>query len=208
MNGASNVAQVLLNRYKYHHVETLFIFRLLASSIPRSSALLHGRRCSSVRFLIPWANSLHQSFMTHLIILLDTIQKDRHKFKEWGSQKSDMNLYFESGRDILRKQLTAKSFIADIRTGSKYPIDERNKLFSFQIKATLKATTLGICMCTTELLLWKNRKSSTCYPISLFKRDSTADIFLQIFNFSWTSCFKKQLQTTDFNGFSFAQNVK
>ena len=107
-------------------------------------------------------------------------------------------------RDILRKWLTAKSFIVDIRPGSKYPCDERNKLFSFQIKATLKATTIGIRMCTTELLLWKNRKSSTCYPISLFKRDSTTDIFLQIFKFFWRSYFKKQLQSTYCKGFSFA----
>ena len=81
--------------------------------------------------------------MTHLIILLDTIQKDRHKFKEWGSKKNGMNLYFQTSRisttDIfMQKSLTAKSFIVDIRPGSKYPSDERNKLFSFQIKATLK----------------------------------------------------------------------
>ena len=59
-----------------------------------------------------------------------------------------MNLYFESSRisttDILRKWLTAKSFIVDIRPGSKYPCNARNKVFRFQIKATLRATTLGI----------------------------------------------------------------
>ena len=104
-------------------------------------------------------------------------------------------------RDILRKQLTAKSFIVDIRPGSKYPCDERNKLFSFQIKATLKATTIGIRMCTTELLLWKNRKSSTCYPISLFKRDSTADIFLQIFNFFGQAILKNSSQPLIVKGF-------
>ena len=97
-----------------------------------------------------------------------------------------------------------KSFILDIRPSFKYPSDERNKLFSFQIKATLKATVLGIRMCSTELLLWKNEKSSTCYPINLFKRDSTADIFLEKFNFLWISYFKKQLQTTDCRGFLFA----
>ena len=48
----------------------------------------------------------------------------------------------------------------------------------FQKKATLKATTLGIRMCCTELLLWKNQKGSTRYPMILYKRDSTADIFL------------------------------
>ena len=77
----------------------------------------------------------------------------------------------------------AKNFIVDIRSGFKYASDEGNKLFSFQIKATLKATTLGIRMCSTELLRWKNQKSSTCYPMTLFKGDSTADILLEIFNF-------------------------
>ena len=65
-------------------------------------------------------------------------------------------------RAFRRKQLTAKSFIIDIRPGSKYPSDERNKLFSFQIKATLKATTLGIRMYSAELLLWKDQKGLTC----------------------------------------------
>ena len=99
-------------------------------------------------------------------------------------------------RAFLRKQLTAKSFIVDIRPGSKYPSDERNKLFSFQIKATLKVTALGTRMCSTELLLWKNQKGSTCYPTTLFKRDSITDNFLEIFNFFWASYFKKQLPTT------------
>ena len=38
-------------------------------------------------------------------------------------------------------------------------------------------TILGICMCSTELLLWKNQKRSTRYPMTLQKRDSIADIF-------------------------------
>ena len=70
------------------------------------------------------------------------------------------------------------SFIVDIRSGSEYPSDERNKLFSFSKKVTLKATILGIRMCSTELLLWKNQKGSTRYPMILYKRDSTADIFV------------------------------
>ena len=86
-------------------------------------------------------------------------------------------------RPFLRKQLTAKSFIVDILPGFKYPSDEQNNHFSFQVKPTLKTTTLGIRMCSTELLLWKNQKSSTCYPITLFKWDSIAEIFLEIFNF-------------------------
>ena len=40
-------------------------------------------------------------------------------------------------------------------------------------------TALGICMCSTELLLWKNQKRSTRYPMTLQKRDSIADIFLE-----------------------------
>ena len=59
-----------------------------------------------------------------------------------------------------RAFLMAKSFIVDVRPGLKYPSNERNKLFSFQIKATLKAKILGIRMCSTELLLWKNQKDS------------------------------------------------
>ena len=96
-------------------------------------------------------------------------------------------------RPLLGKQLTARSFIVDILPGFKYPSDERNYHFSFQIKATLKSTTLAICMCCTELLFWKNQKSSNCYPITLFKWDSIADTFLEILNFFWTSYFKKQL---------------
>ena len=38
-------------------------------------------------------------------------------------------------------------------------------------------TILGICMCSTELLPWKNQKRSTCYHMTLQKRDSIADIF-------------------------------
>ena len=58
---------------------------------------------------------------------------------------NDMNLHLESSRTSTTKRfcenrLTAKTFIVDIRPGSKYTSDERNKLFSFQIKATLKAT--------------------------------------------------------------------
>ena len=82
-----------------------------------------------------------------------------------------MNLYLEFSRTctaevFLRKQLTAKSFILHIRPGCQYPSDEQNKLFSFSTKATLKATILGIPMCSTELLLWKNQKGLTGYPIT------------------------------------------
>ena len=48
------------------------------------------------------------------------------------------------------------------------------------MKATFKTTTLDIRMCSTELLLWKNQKGLTRYPVTLYKRNSTADIFLGI----------------------------
>ena len=57
----------------------------------------------------------------------------------------------------------------DIRPASEYHSDERHKIFSFSKKATLKATILGIRMCSTELLLWKNQKGSTRYPMILHK---------------------------------------
>ena len=38
-------------------------------------------------------------------------------------------------------------------------------------------------MCSTGLLLWRNQKGSNRYPMILYKRDSTADIFLSIFKF-------------------------
>ena len=38
-------------------------------------------------------------------------------------------------------------------------------------------------MCSTKLLLWKNQKDSTHYPMTLYKQDSTTDVFLGIFNF-------------------------
>ena len=110
-------------------------------------------------------------------------------------KKYDMNFYLESSRistmELFLRKLTAKSFIVDIRPGSRYLSDERNKLFSFSIKATLKPTTLGIRMCSTELLPWKNRNSSTCYPMFLCKRDSTADIFLRIFKLYLDKLFHK-----------------
>ena len=65
----------------------------------------------------------------------------------------------------------------DIRPASEYHSDERHKIFSFSKKATLKATILGIRMCSTELLLWKNQKGSTRYPMILYKWVSTAEFF-------------------------------
>ena len=43
------------------------------------------------------------------------LKRDRHKYKEWGWKKNDMNL--------------------NIRPGSEYHSDERNKLFSFSKKS-------------------------------------------------------------------------
>ena len=51
------------------------------------------------------------------------------------------------------------------------------KIQFFKKKVTAKATVLGIRMCSTGLLLCKNQKGSTRYPMILYKRDSTADIF-------------------------------
>ena len=44
---------------------------------------------------------------------------------------------------------------------------------------SFKSYYLGIRMCSRELLLWKNQKGSTCYPTTLYKRNSTTDIFLR-----------------------------
>ena len=105
---------------------------------------------------------------------------------------------------FLRKQLTAKSFIVDIRPGSKYRSDKQNKCFSFQVKATLKATTLGIRMCLHNCYSGKSHKGLTRQPMILCKRYSTPNILLGIFSFFWTSYFTKQLKTTDCKGFLFA----
>ena len=117
-------------------------------------------RNSSLRLLIPCAIVCCDPFIDFIGHYL---KRDTHKYKEWGWKKNDMNL--------------------DIWPGSEYHYDERNKLFSFSKKATLKATTLSIRMCSTELLLSKNQKGSTRYPVILYKWDSKADIFLWIFNF-------------------------
>ena len=54
-----------------------------------------------------------------------------------------------------------------------------------------KATTLSICTCSTKLLCWKNQNGSICYPMVLYKRCSTADIFLGIFFFFFDKLFRK-----------------
>ena len=56
-------------------------------------------------------------------------------------------------KNVINLYLDIFSFIVDIRPGPEYSSDERNKLFSFSKKVTLKATILGIRMCSTELLL-------------------------------------------------------
>ena len=55
--------------------------------------------------------------------------------------------------------------------------DKETQFFNNK-KVTLKATILGIRMCFTGLLLWKNQEGSTRYPMVLYKRNSKADIFL------------------------------
>ena len=61
---------------------------------------------------------------------------------------------------------------------------------------------------SAELLLWKNQKGWTRYPMVLFKRNSTADILLGILHFFWRRYLTKQLQTTDYKGLLFVQNAK
>ena len=75
------------------------------------------------------------------------------------------------------------SCIIDIQPGSEYSSDERNKLSSFFKRSYFKGYYFSIRMCSTESILWKNQKGSTRYPMILYKWDSTADIFLWMFNF-------------------------
>ena len=123
-------------------------------------------------------------------------------FKNRQTQIKRMKLKIEQHELVFRiqsniydgafsRKLTAKSFIVDIRRGSKYPSYGRNVLFSFSIKATLKVTTSGIRVCSTELLLWKNQKGSTCYSMTFYKQDSTTDIFLWISIFFSDKLFHK-----------------
>ena len=53
---------------------------------------------------------------------------------------------------------------------SIYKLNSADKETDFQKKV--------FRMCSTGLLLWRNQKGSTRYPIISYKRDSTADIFL------------------------------
>ena len=65
--------------------------------------------------------------------------------------------------------LRKKSFIVDIWSRSKYPSHERNKLFSFQTKAT------------TVLQVFAYALQNYCSGKTRKVRNSTADIFLEIF---------------------------
>ena len=104
----------------------------------------------SLRLLIPCAIFCYDALID---FIGQYLKRGRYKYKEWGWKKNDTNLYLE-----------IFSFIVDIRPGSEYHSDERNKLFGFSKKANLKATILGIRMCSTELLLWKNRKARLVTP--------------------------------------------
>ena len=53
-------------------------------------------------------------------------------------------------------------------------------------KSYFKATTLGVRMCSTEL-----QKDLARYPMALYKRDSTTDIFFGIFKFFSDKLFHK-----------------
>ena len=66
--------------------------------------------------------------------------------------------------------------------------DKKTQFFK---KVTLKAIILGIQMYSTWLLLWKNQEGSTCYPMILYKQDSTAVVFLWIFKFFSDKLFHK-----------------
>ena len=104
----------------------------------------------SLRLLIPCAIFCYDALID---FIGQYLKRGRYKYKEWGWKKNDTNLYLE-----------IFSFIVDILPGSEYHSDERNKLFGFSKKANLKATILGIRMCSTELLLWKNRKARLVTP--------------------------------------------
>ena len=61
-------------------------------------------------------------------------------------------------------------------------------------------------MCSTKLLLWKNQKGSTHYPMTLYKRDSTADVFLGIFNFFGQSISENSSKPLIVKGFYLLKN--
>ena len=161
-----------------------------------------------MRLLIPCAIISYDAltdFIGHIS------KRDRHKYQDNEVEKERHKLVFRIQSNIydgaLLQRLTAKSFIVDIRPGSKYPSDERNKLFSFSIKATLKATTLGICMCSTELLLWKNPKVWLVTPCFYVNETPPLTFSYEHSNYFWTSYFTKQFRTTDCKWF-FKLNCK
>ena len=145
-----------------------------------------------MRLLIPCAIISYDAltdFIGHIS------KRDRHKYQDNEVEKERHELVFRIQSNIydgaLLQRLTAKSFIVDIRPGSKYPSDERNKLFSFSIKATLKSyyfRYLHVLYRTTTL---EKSESLTCYPMFLCKRDSTADIFLWTFKLFLDKLFHK-----------------
>ena len=61
----------------------------------------------------------------------------------------------------------------------------------FKKEVAVKATILDIRTCSTGLLLWRNQKGLTRYLMILYKRDSTADIFLLVFKFFSDKLFHK-----------------
>ena len=83
------------------------------------------------------------------------------KITKWGKNLQSGAKKSQSGAVITKWGITHVinlyldifSFIIDIQPGSEYSSDERNKLSSFSKEVTLKATILGIRMCSTELLL-------------------------------------------------------
>ena len=63
--------------------------------------------------------------MKHLLILLDTIQKKTHKYKEWGWKKNGM------GRGAEAYLESSGTFTMELWLGSNDYSNERNKSFSF-----------------------------------------------------------------------------
>ena len=57
-------------------------------------------------------------------------------------------------------------------------------------------------MCSTVLLFWKNQKDSTRYPITLYKPNSIADIFLGTLTFFGQDISQNSSKRS--KGFSFA----
>ena len=77
---------------------------------------------------------------------------------------------------VINLYLDIFSFIVAIRQGSEYPSDERNKLFSFS-KSYFESYYFRYSHVLHRINTLE-KSGSTCYPMIVYKRDSTTDIFL------------------------------